>query len=334
MTRRAPLLLLAGLLGSCASHESFSVSVLRPAPVDLGKHRLLAVDRFAGPSGQAVSGAFGEAFKAALAGLQNPLSQERRGFEIVHRKDVDQMIDDMRRYPKAGLDRDPESPIARWKRAEIVLAGVIGEENVDENVVGQAWKDRDGSKHTTFVRRASANFEVTIEAKAQDGRLIDRALIRERSDAATKAVDSEPAPIDHNALIQRARDNALARYLRRIAPHEDRVLVRLFTDGELPQLAVGNGFARIGDWESAHSSYDAARARATGKREELSYKASYNVGIALLYLNRFAEARDALKTAYASSQDRSILAQLATVTAREQEFELLREQSGRARPAR
>lgn len=328
MTRRAPSLVLALLLASCAStHEAFTVSVLRPAPIDLSKHELVALDRFTGES----SDAFVAELRAALDGLRAPL-QGARAFELVSRAEVDRMIEDIRRYPNAKLGDDPQSPLAKWKRARIQLSGAIQSENVSEDITGQAWTDKNGQEHTTFVRSAKAQFAITIDVKSRDGSLLDRTTIRETSGGATKAVDTEPNPIDHDALLVAARRQALEAYLRRIAPYEDKVRVTLFSDRDLPQLQVGNGFARIGDWNSAFESYREAQSFATGELEPVTFKAVYNQGVALLYLNRFDDARAAFKRAYVQSQDRSILEQMSAVAQRESEYEMLQDQGAAAAP--
>ena len=70
----------------------------------------------------------------------------------------------------------------------------------------------------------------------------------------------------------------------------------------------------------------------TGELAEVRYKALFNAGVALLYTNRFDEARESLKHAYASQQDNTILAELRNVDRREREYHALLEQGAAAQP--
>ncbi len=323
--RLLPLLGFLGLMfASCASQESFRVPVMRPAPVDLGQNDLVALDRFTGNGGDVLS----EELAAALRQAVNPLSG-KADFELVDRRDVDRMVDDMRRYPDAKLDTE-DSPVAKWKRARLTLKGDVQQYSVEEQTQATRFVDPQGVRHTAFERQAAARVAVTIEALEQDGsRVFDRAPLDECQTAATKAVDSEPVPIDHDALLAAARQRVVEQYLRRVMPHVEYVTISMYTDGDLPQLEVGNGYARTGDWNAALQSYGQALAAATGDLGDVRYKALYNQGVAQLYQNRFEEARRSLQDAYAQEQDKMILGQLNTVSRREQEFAALQQQGQR-----
>ena len=131
-------------------------------------------------------------------------------------------------------------------------------------------------------------------------------------------------------MLAAARRKVIARYLRRVLPHQAWVHVQLYKESDLPQLAIGNGYARTGEWSEALSSYESAAEMAIGELAEFAHMPQYNKGVALLYLNRFDEARKAFKRAYALEQDQMILNQLAAVTQREEDARRLAEQSRRA----
>lgn len=312
----------------CASQESFQVPVVRPAPVDLGRHDIVAVDRFAGDGAESLDIEMTTALREAV----NPLTNEP-DFEVVHRRDVDRMIDDMRRYPGANLDTE-DSPVAKWKRAPIQIGGEVHAHCVEEQVERTQWVDPQGHVRTTFVRRAMARVDVTIQAVDSEGNSVfDRVRFDEQVGATTKAVGEDAPPIDHDALLAAARDRVVQAYLKRVMPHFDYVSVHLYVDGDLPQLQVGNGFARTGDWQSALETYQSALAAAG---DETRHKALHNVGVAQLYTDRFDDARQSLKQAYALEQDDATLRQLEMVAQREQELQILEEQSQRhhAAPSR
>lgn len=328
MSRTAPILVVLLALASCASHESFSVSVMRPAPVDLGAYDLIAIDRFQGEG----CDPFANDFAASLRASTNPVTGQK-SFEIVDRRDVDRLLDDMRRYPNSNLGKDPNSPLAKWKRAPVVLAGQMTTHDVEDLVECIERPRQDEPPQKVFVRNVIARVCVTIEAKESgDGRLVDSVRVHGSARARREQIEGEPQPVDHQQLLAAARRDAMGHYLKRIVPHYRAERVQLYTDGDLPSLQIGNGFARTGDWEEALRSYQTATESATGDKAELRYKAVYNRGVALLYLNRFADARDALKAAYAQSQDASILQTLQTIPQRERDFQVLQSQGRRATP--
>ena len=178
---------------------------------------------------------------------------------------------------------------------------------------------------------------MTVEALGDAGRTsIDRVKFSETAGGSTQSIDEQPHAIDHKALLASARSKIIGRYLRRVTPHQAWARVQLYKESDLPQLAVGNGFARTGDWDEALSSYKSASEAAQGELAELAYMAQFNMGVALLYLNRFDESRAALKRAYALEQDQMILRQLTAVGQREDDARRLEEQSRRtsAEPGR
>jgi len=153
--------------------------------------------------------------------------------------------------------------------------------------------------------------------------------------ASTRARDAEPDGVDYESLLAAARQRIIDQYLMRVFPHEAQVMVNLFTDGDLPGLQIGNGYARTGDWDAALESYQDAHEMAVGDLASVRYKALFNLGVGYEYANRFDEAKRALKDSYALEQDSMILDELHNVTARENEYQRLVEQSSQAaQPAR
>lgn len=331
--RQLALLALASLsFTACASHESFQVQVLRPAPVDLGQYELVAVDRFEGPDCDILSAAVSDALERST----HPMTGER-GFDVMHRSEVDQTLDDMRRRAgSGGLDEHSMKILERWRSADLLLRGQVLASEVVEQVTDREVQDQKGVLHVVQDRVCTSRVAVRIEALDGPGeQLFDRVEFEEVGTQRSEGFD-EPAPrIDQVALLESTRQAFVNRYMRRVMPHYEWVRVTLFVDGDLPSLEVGNGYARVGDWDEARSSYQTAVEFATGELAEKQFKALHNIGVASLYIGDFEGARDALKKAYAQSRDRTILAELQNVDRRESEYELLREQTSRAaKPAR
>lgn len=329
LRRLLPLTLLV-LFGACASHESFQVRVLRPAPVDLGQFELIAVDRFSGSQSEQ----FQRNFTDHLETARNPMTGEQ--FEIMDRDEVDRVLDDLRRRSGSGLDEHAMAVLERWRSAEVMLRGRVQEYSITEDLVETETVDRQGQVGMLYQRVVAARVRADIEVLDGPGeRLFDRAEFDEVASRTTQALDAEPEPIDGEALLARAEQKLFQRYLQRILPHYQYVSVRLFTDGDLPDLEIGNGYARSGNWQAAGDSYQRALTMAQGELAEVRHKAFFNLGMAQMFRNSFDAARSAFQEAYAASGDRSMLAELNSVDAREQDYLALQEQAGRvAEPGR
>jgi hypothetical protein len=329
---RSTLLAVSGLLGACASTESFSSRVMKPAPVDLGRYRLVAVERLEGEGSTELS----DEITTALQCARNPLTG-KADFEVLDRREVDRMLEDLRRRRTSTSDRETLALLDRWKNADVVIRGQVARHAVKDDVVGQEQIDRKtGHKHVQFVRTCRAQVAVTLEVLTADrDKPVDRVELDECASNSSTATDAEPPRLDHARLLASARQAVVRSYLARLLPHEETVTVRLQIDGDLGELQAGNGFARAGDWNEAARSYESALARAEGKLAASRWKALYNLGVAHMYTNRFDEARKALKGAYSLEQNESILQTLQSVAQREGEWQVLQEQRRHApEPAR
>lgn len=318
-------------LAGCASQQTLTMRVLKPAPVDLGRHDLVAVDRFEGDGCLELGRELGAALRAA----RNPLTGQA-DFEVLDRGDVDRMLEDLRRRRGTAFDQESMALLQRWKEADVLIRGGVQEHRVVEEVTMQETLDpKTGAIRQLFVRSGQARVRVQLEIVTGAGeQVIDRVTLTGSENARTTALDAEPKPLDHAQLLARARARVTSTYLDRLLPHEETVAVTLQTDGDLPELQAGNGFARTGDWDEAARSYQAAEQRATGNLADRRWKALHNLGVAHLFAGRFDQARTALKTAYNLEQDETILGTLHYVGQREEEMRRLQEQSRAASPGR
>ncbi|MEZ5990263.1 MAG: tetratricopeptide repeat protein [Planctomycetota bacterium] len=318
------VLVLPLFLASCAM-EGIYVRVMRPAPVHLGQYPLVAIDRFQGPGCDQVA----VDFTAALRRTTNPMTG-KQDFEVIDRGEVDRMLDDMRGRQGKDWDERTMEVLERWRSAKLVLRGEVTQNQASERMIETPFTDDGKTQRMRRTRQVTAVVEVRIEATDTEGdHLFDKAVMRGVAQAQTVAIDGMPKRIDPTPLVEAARAKVVQQYLDRILPHEVTVRVNLYTDGDLPELQVGNGFAKTGNWDSALRKYEEAVARAQG---DLRYKALFNLGVALEHCNRFDEARQSLEEAYSLEQDSTILAELQSVSRREGEYQALMEQA--AQPAR
>lgn len=324
--RTLALTSMAFLLGACST-ESIHVKVLRPAPVNLGQYDVIAIEPFEGNGGTELA----NELTVALQNTKNPLTG-RVDFEVLDRREIDELLDDLMGRRGTDWDQDAMEILDRWRAAEILLKGTVHEYSVVEELSELEWVDPHGYTHVTQTRECAADVLVLIEATNTEGDTIfDSVEFREVLTDSTSAVDAQPDFIDHNSLLAAARRGVVNRYLRRVIPREEYVQVHLYTDGDFPELQMGNGFAKTGSWDEALESYNNALEHMQTAPES-RYMGLFNRGIALSYTNRFDEARQSLKEAYALEQDSMILRELQNVDYREREFARLLEQGRKATP--
>jgi tetratricopeptide (TPR) repeat protein len=257
-------------------------------------------------------------------------------FQVLHRHEIDQAMDQMRNRQGEDWDRATMAILDRWRTAQVVVDGRLDDHCVREEVVDETVVDREGRQQVVRVRRCSAQVRAQLRATDVAGkRLLDEVTLQGSSSACTRAERGEPDRVDHQQLLATARGQVLANYLQRVLPHQVWVHVALYQDGDFPDLQVGNGFAEAGNWTAAVESYQRALAAMTGELAGYRHKALFNLGVAYEFTDRFAEARQTLQEAYAIGRDSMILEELQRVEVREQEVRRLRQQSGQpAMPAK
>lgn len=222
----------------------------------------------------------------------------------------------------------------RWRTAQIVLKGVMQQHRVDEQVVEEQAKDRQGNVVVRHKQVVTARVEVVVEATDVEGnRTFDQVTLGGGARSERYLEPGARRDVDATALLAQARAQVVQQYLRRVLPHQQYVAVDLYTDSDFPDLQVGNGYAETGNWSAAAAAYERALQQMTGELAEERYKALFNLGVAHEFTDRFDDARRCLEEAYAVGQDKKILGELQRVAAREDEVRRLREQ-GMAKPQR
>lgn len=328
MTR--PICLLSPLsviLVACSTPPT-RVPVMMPAPVNLVQYDLVAVDHFEGEG----CAPFSDQLAGSLAAAVNPLTGQP-AFEVLHRRDIDRTLDQVRDR-RGEWDSHTMAMLDRWRKAEIVLKGVMQRHGVDQRVIEERLQDQQGNVLVRQRQVFTAVVEVQLEATDVAGnRTFDAVTLRGSSSSQRYLGHDTPREFDASPLLVAARAQVVQQYLERVLPHQQWLAVELYADRSFPDLQIGNGYAETGNWQAAAEAYRRALDAMTGEQAKHRYKGLFNLGVAYEFSDRFDAAREALEEAYALGQDRKILAELRRVAAREDEVQRLRAQSA-ARPAR
>lgn len=328
-TMRLLVSLLCALGFTACATQTIRVPVLVPAPVNLVHHAMVAVDRFTGDGCEP----FSEELASGLAAAVNPLTGQP-GFVVLSRKDVDRALDDARDRRDSDWNQRTMEVLERWRKAPIVLKGVVHQHVVQQRVVEEQGKDAKGNPVARSKQVHSACVEVQLEAADVAGnRTFDAVTLRGGASAEVWLDQRHETP-DARALLAAARADVVQQYLQRVLPRQAWVSVDLYKDGDFPDLQLGNGYAAVGNWQAAVEAYERAIAQMTGDKADRRHMGLFNLGVAYEFSDRFAEARRALEESYALGQEQRALDELRRTEAREGEVQRLREQGASAQPSR
>lgn len=136
------------------------------------------------------------------------------------------------------------------------------------------------------IRRASAGYTVNISVfETETNRLLVSKQMDADHSAKTESTEGAPDPIDGGALLRQCRQDIADDFATAITWHEVREKVVLEDDGDLPELAMGNRFAKKGQWKDALERYQQALAKANQNNATLEPetigRANYDVALAL-----------------------------------------------------
>jgi tetratricopeptide (TPR) repeat protein len=184
------------------------------------------------------------------------------------------------------------------------------------------------------MHRVSGQVTVTATFKVTDvttGALITAKTLEERRDDSNTAVDEQPRPIDRDGLAKSARKAVLKKFLSTIVPHKEYLDAAFFTEGDLPQLETGVGYARRGDWKKAQETFNGAitdAERNPNIKTKVLGKAYWDLALAYEYNGDYDKALTTVDKAYQLTQDQDMLAEQDNIKRLQAEAKKLAEQGG------
>src|SRR5262249_6000163 len=145
--------------------------------------------------------------------------------------------------------------------------------------------------HTLTGRaRVSASFKVV---DVSTGALIVAKTYDESREDTNRATDRRPPAIDRDALYKMARHAIVKGFMHAIAPHKEYMDANFLTDGDLPQLEGGIGYAKRGDWKKAQDAFNGGIQDAERNPKinaKVLAKAYWNLGLAYEYAGDYDKA--------------------------------------------
>ncbi len=305
--------LLIALFSQCGT-TTIVVPVMRPAEINLGNLKKIAVGRVSG-----------EAARDVEDDLIGQLI-ETDAFEVLDRSNLDRIIREYRLSMSELIDEKTALQLGNLIGAAALIFARVADHRYNEQVLqGDPYKDKEGKTHVRHTREGKAR--VMIHFRITDlttGRFIYAKDITHDALGQTSAVDGRPPRIDDEDLLRSARRTVVRQFVNRVAPHWENVHVRMLTDSELPELESGVSYAKIREWERAIELFKSATDKYAG--HESRHKAFYNLGVAYEFSARFEEAVAALHKAFELYADNDYLAEIESCRRREREYKRVQEQ--------
>jgi len=297
-----------------------AVPVMRPAEVNM-----------AGYSTIAVGGMQGHHDRAMTTALEEGLVKSER-FKVVDRQHLNSIMRELKISASDLADPENANKLGKQISANALIFGTV-EEKYAEEKGEDSFKDNKGVTHVIHKLRGeialSATFKVT---DVSTGQLVVAKTYDERREDTNTGIDEAPRPIDRDGLSKSARGSVLRQFLHAIVPHKDYIDAAFYTDGDLPQLETGIGYAQRGDWKKAQDVFNdaigAAERNPKIKSKTLG-KAYWNLGLSYEYAGDYAKATSMIDKAYQLSQDADMLAELDNIKRHEAEAKKLAEQTGK-----
>lgn len=290
------------------------VPVMRPAEINMGKLKKIAVARVTG--------------EAALDVEDDLISQllEARAYEVLDRANIDKILLEYRLSSSDLIDERTALQIGRMVGAAAFISARVSDYKYDEQVIqGEPYKDKEGKTHIRHTRNGAA--KVTVNFKITDlttGKYIYSRDVSYVAATQTAAVDGRPGRIDGEELLKQARRTVVRRFVNKISPHWENVNVRFLTDSDLPELESGVSYAKIREWDRAIEIFQSASEKYGGHKSQ--HKAYYNLGVAYEYSSQFEDAITALRKAYDLEPDSDYMDEMENCRRREREHNKLKEQ--------
>ncbi|TRZ76377.1 MAG: hypothetical protein D4R93_03365 [Deltaproteobacteria bacterium] len=301
------------LLSSCGTTKLF-VPVTRPAEINLVKFKRIAIGEITGQGGQNIT----EDLTQALL--------ESNRFEVLDRAHLDKVLGEHNLTTSGFIDEAKASEIGKMLGAAVLVFGRVSVYKTDIKDTYQDWKAKDGNHRTyyrTGVANITANFQLT---DLTTGKILTSKKIEGGSTQQLQNTDAKVTEdIDRDALLSVGSKTVVTEFMKKIAPYQENVQVKLFSDSDIPELERGISFAKIGQWDRAIDQFKSAID--SKPNQENIHKAYFDLGVAYEYSYMFKEAMDALNKAFALKAEQTYSDEMGNCRAREQEYRKLQEQT-------
>lgn len=297
------LIALASELLACGG-VTIRVPRMQPAEVNLAGYRRIGVGTIYGKGGEQIRG-----------DLTTALVRTGR-FDVLERQKLDAIIEEQDLGASGRFDDESVASIGHLLGTAALVLGRIDKSDYSERLkiekatCSRTERDPKTKKDKTvnyacmqYTRTARAILQMNLKVVDTESGLVLAAKTLDAS-LGDQRVDKRerPAPFDaEDSWLAYCRKQVIGEFMKVIAPYEIQVRVRLKDDSDLPQLEMGNNFAKIGNWSAAQRNYRAAQAAARADPDidaDQRAKVLYNLGIAAGFTGAYDEGIRFLEESY------------------------------------
>lgn len=298
----------------CAA-TSIVVPRLKPAEVNLGPVKKVAIGSIEGDGGEDVSDRLTEAIMASGK------------YEVLDRKHLAEI--ERERNIASG---DPGAAYGAVLGAAALVFGRVTQNAFSDNVTateGTCMQGRTKTACTTYTRTAkyatAVNFKIIDAAtgKVLATKLVTGAVADAREGTVMEHKTNDPARIseivpsygDQQAEFRDAALRILVRdFMKLIAPYTVQVEVVLFEQSEAPTSEAGVNAAKEGDWGRAIQHFKSALSDVeSSPKKQVRARALYNLGVAYGYSGEYSVGISLIEKAIDLAPEKEFREQIAVI---------------------
>jgi tetratricopeptide (TPR) repeat protein len=312
----APAALLSAAFG-CGTVR-VSVPVTRPAEINMSSYPTIGVGGLSGSNHEVVATA-----------LEEGLVRSGR-FKVVDREHLASVMRELQLSASDLADPNKASKLGKQITANALIFGTI-EERWKQDRRDEPYQDNKGVRHMKHILMGEANVSATFKVTdVSTGTLITAKTLEKRRGDSSTGYDEQPRAIDREGLSRGARKAVLDEFLASIVPHQEMLDATFFTDGDLPQLETGIGYAQHGDWKQALDAFNGAVSAGQNNPKIATKtlgKAYWDLALAYEYSGDYDKAGQMVDKAYQLTNDGDMLAEKDNIKRLQEDAAKLKQQT-------
>lgn len=249
------------------------VPIVRPAEVSLAGIKSVAVADIEGSEGR------------ALSDLLSQKLFESRYFEVLDRQFTRTLIREHNLDLSGAIDGRTSARFDKLLGSSALIFGRSHGQYRQVTEMGKPYDCKKDKKCREFRKIGQGRVETSLRVvDLETGRILAIKSYVDEASETTRDVDRWPYDVDEARLMAGILDKTARRFMRMIVPYTEYVYVK-FADSDLPEMKAGIASAQSGQWVNA-----ATRFQNAVNANQQDGDAWYNLGLALMYTNRFDEA--------------------------------------------
>ncbi len=325
------VLITSVVMSACATVH-VDVPVMKPAEINMGRYKQIAVGELRGQHGQEIMNL-----------VQQHLMESNR-FQVVDRAHLGQIMGELKLSASELADPNHAAQLGKQLPASALLFGNVEEDDFQNNETFEDRKvaDAKGNTHVQryYTRVGTATVRVSFQIDdVETGQLLKvkrvekRAQQRRFNDCAQYSNAECHAPsIDGSEMLRQEREEVVAEFMRAIVPHRVVQEASFYKDGDLPELERAIAMCKLGEWAKAQDLVSTAidRGEKSGLASKIIAKAYWDRGLVYEYSGQYDKAKADVQKAYEYTSDDDFLKELAHIEQAATDAKKLQEQNATA----